>query len=411
MNPQQPYMGTPQQPAPSGHVSLSPFKHLIAGNKDLFKTNFLTAFVVGIVGAVASFVILLLYELFGATLVANSILNGNASLGSFIFKIIALSILYLIIVCALISLINLSTMRAVVQSTKNIKITVGQAFSFSFERFFKAFLTNIVTIGIIYVAEIIFLLITIAAHQPLLSVVVGLAFFVGMIIYVLRITYVQYVLADDNVTDSPLATIRRSSKLWQKSGGALILYWLMIFVIALILGIVLGSNGSSKTTTSVDYSSSYSSNINSYNSGYTGTPDITGTIPSDYLTQTNLNTTHESSTVKKFTAAIIITLLVTSLIGYFIALLFMAGMANIYKEAKEKLDGITGGMQPTMTSTAASAMPYGGPAPVGPVGYPQPMQAMPMAPQPIQQPMPAASQQPMQPQTPQQPIPPAPPQQ
>lgn len=325
---------------------LNPFKHLVTGNKKLFATNLTSALLVGIATSIAMFVLVAAYT----ALLANTLSGGRDAIGDAIAKIIGSTLLLIILIVCIAGIAGIAQCRTIIASSNGLKVSFGEAIRFGLQRFGKSVLTFLVIGLIAFAAYVVLFVVPLLAGVPALAVIGTLALLVLGIIFMLRTVYVTYILSDDDLEESPLGIIKRSSALFSKSSGALVLYTITIGLVYIILLSIVSSATSQKSNSNTPV------RIDNYSTTSINNPDsLLNSSDSDIFSD-SFSSKDVPVDSSNFSGGAIVGMLVSSLVGTFLGVIVQAGIVNIYAEAKEKLDGLA-------TPNGASS----GPAPVGPL--------------------------------------------
>ncbi len=242
---------TPQQAinsAPSKQkVSLNPFSHLKLGFGSLIKYNLGSGLIAILISSLVSVVltIAILYAVFLSTtilFVTSLALSVGGSNTSGLFKILGVFIGVAILASLIMGYFGSVITRIIITGTRGQKESVGHAFSFVIGRLPKIIVTYLFIFAIFLFGSMVLLIVV--KFVPLLGILLGLVGIIAVIIFGLRILYVPLILVDDEPAGKPLEVIRRSSALWKKSSGALVIYGLLWLVIYVILNILIGNQNS-----------------------------------------------------------------------------------------------------------------------------------------------------------------------
>lgn len=249
-NQPQPVVTSTPQPQPtqeppqssSSRVSLSPFHHVWVGVKTLFKTNIKSLVLLGLIQAL--FLILSVGLLLGMIAALAEIDNVAVSvLGA------AVGIAVFILVNTLLSL---ALSRVILTGVRGEKTTVKAAFKVAKNRI--GLLFQLVLYGILAVIALAILAVLLAAIHDLLAFLFGIVIVVSGVILFLHWLYTPLVLVDDTKPASGIIALFTSTKIWQASKGATLLYIGLIILIQIAFyAIPDGSNGSDSYT--YDYNS------------------------------------------------------------------------------------------------------------------------------------------------------------
>lgn len=328
----QPVNVAPVAAVKSEKVSVNPFKHLSTGVKNLARTNLTVSLVIIVVQFVASIGIGFLATLLALSSLTNISFNNP---GTGIVTLLGKVLILVLVSAVILGAISMALTRSIMLGSRNQKTDVGSTFRIAFQRLPLAVLFLLAITGI-YIAGIAVIGLS-AAITPILAIVLGIAGFIAMLVYVFRLVYVEFLLVEDEKPAGVFPMIKQSTALWTKSGWAIVIYGFTILVIYIILAAVLlkGSSGVTYTNTS------------SNTSGYSYDSTMSETEMRNSLAQDI-----KKQSTDKFNIG---SQAVTSLVSAVISMLLLAGMANIYNDARE----LTGGVP-----AAASSAPV---APAGPV--------------------------------------------
>lgn len=318
MQPQTPSVApaTPPQAAVTGkrRVSLNPFGHLIEGTKNFVRTNFMTGLVTMLVTTLAYVVFALLIL---ATLLTQLSDIGPSTSGrsSLIVQIFVPLIVIVILFSLVYGLFGQILERVVLLGTRRQHTTFREAMKFAWKRLPLLITVTLVLLGLIIGASL--LMIPLAQVSSALAVLAYIVFVVVAIILAFRFIFIPQVIVDDEKPSDFKAVFKRSSALWSKSGGAVLLYCLMIFVLWFALSAVSGSN--SRRNNDLSYTSDYTS---------LSTTESVNNSPFVYddLDKSERATFIGAGTLSFVLGTALATLVVTAV---------MSGLTNIYNKAKE----------------------------------------------------------------------------
>jgi len=237
----------PQQPiiTPSGKVSINPFVHIFRGCRNLFATNPLPAIFASLISAILGFGLGFLF----IVLILSSIkglYGGSGSASSFFIglfvKILAFWLLS--------SLVNgyfwEVVLRTVLTGTRREHVSFGSLFTFVAKRYLLAVLVALMFSGVfIGVGAAV---IGAAFIHPALAILVGIIGFIFLLIFILRMSYVFFITVDDERPQSARWVLKRSSTLWQKSGGAIVTYYLLLVAISVLFSVLTNSHSAGNST-------------------------------------------------------------------------------------------------------------------------------------------------------------------
>ena len=239
----QPQPAYPAQVAAStlAKATLNPFRHIGRGIARLLRSNITATIgiaigiiVINIVLAIAMVVVFFaaIFSLDSAGIPGNTAPFPMPILGI----VAAIVVIYLLLNGYIVLVLN----RLVLLSSRQERSKFGQLVRFSLRRYPKVILTYL----FITVVAMLAFGITIGAAalpQPLgviFSVVLGVAAVVFAVIYGLRISFINLVIADTPEPGSPMNIIRSSRAVWHRSVGAVLLYSLTAGGIYILLSIV-----------------------------------------------------------------------------------------------------------------------------------------------------------------------------
>lgn len=304
-------------------VSLNPFTHFKQGAGSLVKSNLSASLITVLVSSVVGVVIAIGF-LYAAFVSRSSLNFGSSSfatsgnLGYSFFKIVAIFIGVAILASCISGYFGSVVNRVIITGSRGQKESVGHAFSFVLSRLPKIILTYLFIFAV-FIAG--FGVISIAGMvAPILALLLGFAGFIAFIVFALKISYVPFVLVEDEDPGPPIATIRRSIALWKNSDWAIVIYGLVWLVVYVILTWLSDSHASTTSSGLV-------------------------TNGGDYPFSLQPNT---------FSFAIGSVLLSSFLSNTFGALLY-CGVASIYNDARK----LIGGHKPSSTRSAAPTPPHG----------------------------------------------------
>lgn len=316
-------------------VKLNPFRHMWVGFTLLLKTNVLTVlglaaigFVIGLIGQFA--------WAFALAKLISGIFSGG-SVGSSIIKIIGLSVVMLMVFVLIYSVVISAIVRAIIKGARQQKESLPGAFKIAFGRLGLAIRTNLMIFGIVLALYVPSLIAALVLKNALLAALLGLAAVICVIIFMFRVFFSAYVIVDDPAQPTAGSVIKRSRELVKRSTGAIVMYMLALFLLAIVGSVLLGSISGTKTSTST-YSGTCSSITPNSSSSFGSTSDNNSTIqyntPSCDFQSVN---SPSSTTVSK--GALSISVIISLLVITVIQLIVSSGMAHIYDEAILALDG------------------------------------------------------------------------
>ncbi|HSX46448.1 MAG TPA: hypothetical protein VLF87_00440 [Patescibacteria group bacterium] len=380
MSPQSPQPNSAPPPSfkqVKAKVTANPFKHIAFGVSSFFKTNLSSGLLAVLLGAVATsvFMIGLLYAIFQLTKTVSGGLLATHVNASDLIK--GFGILFGVILLGLLILGYFSAVlnRIIITGARKQKESLGHAMSFAAGRYPKIIATYLTIFGIVIGVEVL-LLVLARVIGPIVVLLFVAAIIVG-IVFALRIIYTNLVLVDDHELGGPISVMKRSSALWKVSGGAIIVYALLMFIIAIILNIAFsGLTGTTK------HQATYQYPLNS-----TSTLDSSSTF-----TQADLDKLQaQIAKPATFTFAFVGVIIYAFIYNCFGALAFM-GQASIYNSAQAIIDG------PGL-SVGSAPPPPPMPEPAGVVPGPQPVVSPepPVSNQPPTNPIPPSAPPPSQP--------------
>lgn len=383
-------------------VKLNPFRHMFVGFTLLLKTNVLTVLGLAAIGFVLGLVSQLAWAFALAKLISGMFSGG--SVGSSIIKLVGLSIVMLIVFVLVYSVFISAIVRAIIKGARQQKESLAGAFSIAFGRLGLAIRTNLMIFGIVLAFHVPALVAAIALKNTLLTVLLAFVAMICMIVFTFRIFFTAYVIVDDPAQPTAGSVIKRSRELVGRSVGAIIMYMLALFLLAIIGSILLGSTSGTKTTNS-SYTGNCSSLTPTSSNTFGSTSDNNSSIqyttpPCDFQP---VNTPSSTSVNKGMISVVgIIALIVITVIQ----LVISSGMAHIYDEAIFALDGtmpsassgpgVSNDTVPNASVQSSATMPPVAPnvatAPSpGPVDTMQPIANAPVpTPQPVAPAMPIA---------------------
>ncbi len=316
-------------------VKINPFRHMWVGFTLLLKTNVLTVLGLAAIGFVIGLISQVLWVI-AVTKLISGVFSGG-SLGSSLIKIVGLSLIMLIIIVLIYSVVISAIVRAIIKGARQQKESLVGAFQVAFGRLGLAIRTNLMIFGIVLALYLPSILAAIVLKSAILTILLSLAAIVCVIIFMFRVFFSAYVIVDDPAQPTAGSVIKRSRELVRRSTGAIIMYMLSLFLLAIVGTILMGSISGNKSS-----SSSYSGTCSSIKT--TPTSSFDSTINSTNSFQSSTPTcdfqpvkTSSSTTINKGLISItgIISLIVLTLIELIVA----SGMAHIYDEALIALDG------------------------------------------------------------------------
>lgn len=352
----------PSQPAPpvesSGKVSLNPFTHLFSGAYNLLTSNLVSS----LLAAIIWFVIFVIMEVVFLMIFLGMIFSGLGSGRSFSpVDIIGAVIAFMIVLTLLGSFFGSVLSRLVVTGARKQRVSLGEGFAIAKNRFRITVLTMLMIAGAMFIAGVALalLLAVLSSALGFVSIIIGIIAVVAAVILYLRYSYVPFVLVDDVEPTGIGYAFQRSRQLWFKSGGALIVYGIVVTVFLIVLSTVISSSSlsESKYTQSELGTSSVSRTTPTYRSGSLDQPPTP-----DYTTPTYTQPTKSSAGISIGVA--ILSAVASTAISIFI----WAGMAKIYNDAQELVDGKTAGddMVGPAVATDNTSMPDAPTTPIAP---------------------------------------------
>lgn len=319
---QTPVMPEMQKPK----VILNPFKHLVGGAKNMFATNALVALLTMLVASVFYFVVL-----FGFSFLLAKVISDYWDSGSFLvirFVTGAVALLAVVIVAA--SIINQIVMRTVVTGSRRQKVTIKEAFSLVLGRIGLSILTFLIIFGAIFGVEL-FVILTAFLKVPVLTALLAIAAAVLIIKAVLNLSFIAFVLVDDEKPEGATAAMKQSSHLWKRSRGALLMYWLLWFVISIVFSMLTGF-GSYKANTSTTYSTKATTYTTPQTYSSEGiTIDANDTSPDWVLPPPSPDRDEKPATTTTMSVA---SMLLTSVLSGLFSIVVFSGLGKIYNDAK-----------------------------------------------------------------------------
>lgn len=243
--------------AGNGKVSLGPFPHLKRGLSGLVKYNLQSGLVALLISSIVNTAITIafMYAVFLSTafffVSAVTLSSGGTGMGGLV-KVIAIFIGVAILAACITGYFGSVVTRIIITGSRGQKENVGHAFSFVLSRLPKIILTYLLVFAIIIAGAV--LLGVMGRISPILTVLLSIVALVAFIIFGLRISYIPLVLVDDEDPGAPMGVLRRSATLWKRSGGALVVYYLLWFAVYIVFNMVVKTGDSS----SVGYGSSSS---------------------------------------------------------------------------------------------------------------------------------------------------------
>lgn len=220
-------------------ISLNPLEHFRTGAGPFVKTNLGAAVIAILLSAVANTVLsaAFLYLIGSQGFALKYSQPSGGGLVMLILAVAALAILAALIVGLFGSIVN----RLILTGSRGQKVDFSTAFKFVAKRLTQIVFTYLLVLAIFIGGIIVISALT--AISPILGVMLFITGIVAAIVFALRILYIPLVLIDDNYPGKPMDVIKRSSALWHKSQGALVIYVLVWLVIYAVFSIFLnGSN-------------------------------------------------------------------------------------------------------------------------------------------------------------------------
>lgn len=381
MPPQAPNQTSAMPEMQKPKVILNPFKHLISGAKNMFATNALVALLTMVIASVFYFVVLFGFSRLVAKVISDYLAGGSFPVVRFVMGTVAL--LAILIVAA--SIVNQIVMRTVVTGSRKQKVTIKEAFTLVLGRLGLSILTFLIVFGAIFGVEL-FVILTAFLKVPVLTALLAIAAAVLIIKAVLNLSFIAFVLVDDEKPDGAVAAMKQSSHLWKRSRGALLMYWFLWFGISIVFSLLTGF-GSYKASTSTTYSTRATSYTTpqTYNSSEEITVDANDTSPDWVLPPPSPDRNEKRATITTMPVA---SMLLTSVLSGLFSIVLFSGLGKIYNDAKI-LEGLPGqqlaGGSPPKSPEQPSAMPN-----TEPQLQAMPTTAMPPAPEatpvPVEQP-------------------------
>ncbi len=277
-------------------VTGSAFGHLSKGIKLLLNYNPASLLGLSFISVVASVALnfVLVFSLL------YLVLNTDGSNAIMIVRLVFFAVILLITVTLVSSYFQLALNRGIVASIKMRTISVSDALLFAKARFKLALLTNFVIFAKLFGIMLAFIIgATIFggldnSFGTLISILLILAMIVVMIRFVLRIIFVQFVLADDHIPPHTNGIMQHATRLWHISSGAVARYIIMTIILSIAFLIV--------------YSIIFGADSLNENQS--------GSLASDTTTELDL-----------------FSMIVSNTIGTFVSVLFAGGYAHIYGQA------------------------------------------------------------------------------
>lgn len=258
--PFQPQQAPPQMPpqpqapvASRKRVSLNPFSHFVTGVSSLVKYNLGNLLAVSFASVIATILVGVFAVLLFVLLAASSVISSiGTSLVSNIVKLIVLWAVVAIVASAINGFFLLAFSRIMIASVKRKRQTLGEIISFVKRRYLIALKVYLLIFVIYLIAVLTFLAIAVVATLTATNVgfrIFLILFVIGillaMFIFLLRVAYVQFIVADDEIPPSAKAVIKRSSKLFTKSAGALFIYGIITGILLVVVASLLDSSTAS----------------------------------------------------------------------------------------------------------------------------------------------------------------------
>lgn len=252
-------------PPATGKTSKNPFKHIKRGVSNLFSTNPVPALALVLINVVVTTVLsIIMFKVLSPQLTN---LSSSSSFVGVIAKLIGLMAGILIVFALISSFLTQTLNRIVLTGARKQKISLGEAFSFSAQRYLLTLKVAFTIGGIVLVA---FALIILALRlSPPLGGLLAFAAVIAALIFGLRLSYIGLVIVDDERPAGVKAAYAKSSLIWGKSAWALVLLGLTLVVILIVLSTALGGYTGTQTTT--NYSANYTS----------GSPTLPTTSPAN----------------------------------------------------------------------------------------------------------------------------------
>jgi len=238
-----------------GKVSINPFAHFIRGNKNLFSTNASSAILSSVTTVVIGFGLGLLFTLIILDSLKNLVTGFSASsLASVFVGLIIKMLIFWLISSLVVGYFYELVIRAILTGTRREHVSFGSLFTFVAKRYLLAVLTALILGGVFIVGLVI--IIGAGMIQPVLALLAGVIVGIFLLLFSFRMSYVFYVVVDDEQPQSARWILKRSTALWKKSGGALVTYYVVIIAISLVIGVLFGPHNSTTTSTTLQPTSS-----------------------------------------------------------------------------------------------------------------------------------------------------------
>lgn len=305
-------------------VGLNPFAHFIQGAKNVFSTNFLSLVAIAVISILVSTIFSLIFVLYVFTNIA-SVVTGGTNLVSFIGALLA-GILVLSIIGGYFSL---ATNKPILDGSKKIKVSAGDALQLAWKRLPLAVMTYLVILALF--AIVLILIAVLGSTAPIAGLVAGLVAIVAGILFAFRIIMLPFVLVDTQKPAGPMTAIRGSARVWNSAKGAIVLYVITMFLALIIISSIfsnVGTNPTSNTSTTTSPNGQTSFTVNSDADNFT-----TVTTPTSNVSTAAVAT----GTVATLTAGVVIYFLVQAIVQTLIVVIGYSGLARIYVQARTLL--------------------------------------------------------------------------
>ena|GEM_PF-2072563 len=230
-------MAVPVEPdnSPSTHrstknrASLNPFNHFVRGFKNFIKTNFLAT----AASVALSIVVAIPLAIGFAYSMVWMLFSSIGGISSAMLGPLAVLLILFLVGIFLQSYFGQVFTRLVLTGSRKQKVSLKDALTFALHRYKLTVRTFLMVGGLIILAAVPLILLTFLS--PILGLLYGIVYVLGIIIASLRLVYIMLIIVDDQKPADPMAVIKASSALWKRSGGAVVLYLIITAIIATLL--------------------------------------------------------------------------------------------------------------------------------------------------------------------------------
>lgn len=291
----------------AGTVSLNPFVHTLKGAKNILLTNISTVFIVSLFSTAALTGIGYALSVWVLPDFVLSTSRGPSFEGTLTF-LLALSVFSTLFT----SYVALATSHPILNGVQKRKVTATSSLKFALKRLPLALAVDLLlflavagAFGIVALARI---------NAPGLGIVLFFILLLAMVVAMFHLIFVPLVLVDKK-NPGIGGTIRQSSALFSHAPGAVI-WWVVTMIAALVL-ISVATGNISRNTTTLDQ-----------NTRIETLEDL-----ERYLNQ--FEKAQSGNTLITSGTATTASILIQSLTSAAVAIIGLAGLANIYTEAQQ----------------------------------------------------------------------------